>query len=60
VSAVQFTVTGPKYVGKLPASMAYNFSLPNSVFNMPLILQISAYNVTFFVNVFPNETAYTF
>ncbi len=60
VNATKFTVSGPKYVGKLPQPLIYNFSLPKTVFNDPLILQINAYNVTIFVNVYPNETAYTF
>ncbi|MGC9105020.1 MAG: hypothetical protein ACP5HQ_01140 [Thermoprotei archaeon] len=60
VYALNNTPTGTQVVGKLPQPLIYNFSLPSAVFNRPLTLQINANDVTFFVNVFPNQTAYTF
>ena len=44
-------------VGGIPMSLTYNFTVPEVAYNSPLILQISAYNTTVFVEVPPNETA---
>jgi hypothetical protein len=44
-------------VGGIPKPLTYNFTVPEVAYNSPLILQISAYNTTVFVEVPPNETA---
>jgi hypothetical protein len=44
---------------KLPAQLKYNFSLPNTAFNNPLLLVVKAYNVTKFVYLLPNASAIT-
>lgn len=46
-------------VGDIPEPLTYNFTVPEVAYNLPLILQISAYNTTVFVEVPPNETAIT-
>ncbi|WP_337707824.1 hypothetical protein [Stygiolobus sp. RP850M] len=44
-------------VGGIPKPLTYNFTVPEVAYNLPLILLISAYNTTVFVEVPPNETA---
>ena len=44
-------------VGGIPKPLTYNFTVPEVAYDLPLILQISAYNTTVFVEVPPNETA---
>lgn len=46
-------------VGGIPKPLIYNFTVPEAAYNLPLILQISAYNTTVFVELLPNETAIT-
>lgn len=59
VHAVKFTVAGPQFVGSLPKPLIYNFSLPRCAWNYTIILQITGFNTTVFVTVFPNATAFT-
>lgn len=59
VYAVKFTVTGAQTVGKLPQPLIYNFSLPKFAWNHTIILQVTGFNTTVFVTVYPNSTGFT-